>query len=237
MEIIPVIDLKEGAVVHARQGQRETYVPIVSPLCKSSTPRDVVAGYLTVFPFATLYVADLDAIQGRGDNHAVLADLRAGYPDLRLWVDRGLAALDETLAWCARDLGAPVIGSESQRDTALIAGFRETARDAIRPILSLDFQGDAFLGAAELLTDPSLWPERVIVMTLGRVGSGGGPDLDRLRAIKAQAGARQVYAAGGTRDAADLETLATMGIAGALVATALHDGRIGAEALHALQSA
>lgn len=237
MEIIPVIDLKEGTAVHARQGQRDRYAPIASPLSRSSAPGDVVAGYLTVFPFATLYVADLDAIQGRGDNSAVLAELRERYPDLRLWVDRGLAKLEETLSWCARGLGEPVIGSESQRDSALLARLVDNAAGAARPILSLDFRGDDFLGAPDLLADASLWPDDVIVMTLARVGSGGGPDLDRLRTIKGRAGARRVFAAGGTRDLSDLNTLATMEIAGALVATALHDGRVGADALRELQSA
>ncbi|HQS46207.1 MAG TPA: histidine biosynthesis protein, partial [Xanthobacteraceae bacterium] len=32
MQVIPVIDLKGGRVVHARQGARHLYAPIVSPL-------------------------------------------------------------------------------------------------------------------------------------------------------------------------------------------------------------
>ena len=37
---------------------------------------------------------------------------------------------------------------------------------------------------------PDCWPERVIVMTLDRVGTHSGPDLERLRAIKAAANGR-----------------------------------------------
>ena len=40
---------------------------------------------------------------------------------------------------------------------------------------------------------------------------------------------------GGVRDAADLGTLADAGAAGALVATALHNGTIAADELHALR--
>jgi len=36
MKIIPVIDLKDGVVVHAKQGHREHYQPINTDLCKSS---------------------------------------------------------------------------------------------------------------------------------------------------------------------------------------------------------
>ena len=68
-------------------------------------------------------------------------------------------------------------------------------------MLSLDFRGDAFQGPQEILTDPALWPRRVIVMTLARVGSGAGPDLARLAAIGSIAGGREIYAAGGVRDA------------------------------------
>ena len=53
-----------------------------------------------------------------------------------------------------------------------------------------------------------------------------GPDLDRLRAIRAAAPDRAIYAAGGVRGAADLKALRRDGIAGALVATSLHDGRL-----------
>jgi phosphoribosylformimino-5-aminoimidazole carboxamide ribotide isomerase len=74
----------------------------------------------------------------------------------------------------------------------------------------------------------------VIAMTLDRVGSHAGPDLGRLRAIKDLAGRREVYAAGGVRDAADLRALQEASIAGALVATSLHNGRITSADLRAL---
>ena len=45
-------------------------------------------------------------------------------------------------------------------------------------------------------------------MTLARVGSGGGPDLDRLRALRRMAPGKRLYAAGGVRGADDLHDLA-----------------------------
>ncbi len=64
-------------------------------------------------------------------------------------------------------------------------------------------------------------------MTLARIGAGEGPDWARLALIRDQAGPeREVYAAGGVRDAADLERLAAEGIAGVLVASALHGGKL-----------
>jgi phosphoribosylformimino-5-aminoimidazole carboxamide ribotide isomerase len=64
-------------------------------------------------------------------------------------------------------------------------------------------------------------------MTLARVGSGAGPDLKRFAAIRSIAEEREIYAAGGVRDGADLSALKAAGAAGALIATALHDGRVG----------
>ncbi len=75
-------------------------------------------------------------------------------------------------------------------------------------------RGPNFLGPPALLAEPDAWPDRVIVMTLARVGSGAGPDFSRIAAIRALAGPRKLYAAGGIRGAADLADLARAGVAG-----------------------
>jgi HisA/HisF family protein len=222
VQIIPVIDLVNGTVVRARAGDRDHYRPIVTPLSPTSDPVDVAHGLLAIHPFDALYVADLDAITGRGDNTAALARLKARCPGLVLWVDSGVAAADPAEARLGAGTDRLVLGSESQVDAALAR--RLAGHD--RVVLSLDFRGDRFQGPADLLADTSCWPRRIIAMTLARVGSGGGPDLDRLDDVKRAAGARAVFAAGGVRDAADLAALAGRGIAGALVATCLHDGRL-----------
>src|SRR4051794_1159067 len=46
MEIIPVIDLKDGTVVRARMGRRDQYQPIVTPLSPTSDPLDVARALL-----------------------------------------------------------------------------------------------------------------------------------------------------------------------------------------------
>jgi phosphoribosylformimino-5-aminoimidazole carboxamide ribotide isomerase len=50
--------------------------------------------------------------------------------------------------------------------------------------------------------------------------------MNRLATIKSRVVNGQVYAAGGVRDANDLALLARVGIAGALVATSLHNGKL-----------
>jgi phosphoribosylformimino-5-aminoimidazole carboxamide ribotide isomerase len=230
MEIIPVVDLKGGSVVRAQMGQRDQYRPIETPLSPTSDPVDVTRGLLSIHPFAVLYVADLDAIEGRGDNRDALVRLRAEFPQLMLWIDNGISDRGSAEDWLAAGWGQLVLGSEAQPDATLVRYFAGDTRVA----LSLDFRGQAFQGPPALLEESSCWPQQVIAMTLARVGSGAGPDLDRLRSVRDAAPGRRVYAAGGVRGAADLLALQRAGIAGALVASCLHDGRLTGKDIAAL---
>jgi uncharacterized protein related to proFAR isomerase len=219
-----------GQVVRARMGDRASYGLLESQLSPTSDAVDVVRGLLGVFPFPTLYVADLDAIQGSGSNCQTLRRIHAEFRSLGIWVDNGVADAPALHAFIGADLGTLVIGSESQRDGELVGQHR----DSMRIVLSLDFRGDAFQGPPEILAEPALWPRRIIVMTLARVGSGAGPDLARFAAIRSIAGEREIYAAGGVRDAADLLALKAAGATGALISTALHERRIVAADLQGL---
>lgn len=230
MVIIPVIDLMGGLVVHARRGDRANYRPIETPLSSSAAPVAVARGLMALHGFWRLYIADLDAIAGQGDNRASVAAIRAAFPGLELWVDRGIATAAAARDWTREGMGPFVVGSESARSQEeLLATIAAGGADAV---LSLDYRGEEFQGPRAILDHPQCWPRRVVAMTLARVGSGAGPDLAKLEAINALAGPeRAVYAAGGVRDSSDLETLRARGIAGALVATSLHDGRIDADVL------
>jgi phosphoribosylformimino-5-aminoimidazole carboxamide ribotide isomerase len=217
MEIIPVLDLKGGTVVHARQGQRDTYQPIASSLCATSAPEAVLAALLRLHAFRSVYVADLDAIEKTGEHSSVTDELARRHSEVEFWIDSGSQA---TAAEPKQHNVRHVLGSESMPASKSRQSIAPTA------ILSLDFRGADFLGPRQLPDTPSLWPDRIICMTLARVGSSDGPDLARLAAIKQRAGVRRVYAAGGVRHRADLEALQHAGAAGVLVASALHDGRL-----------
>jgi phosphoribosylformimino-5-aminoimidazole carboxamide ribotide isomerase len=222
VRIIPVLDLKDGEVVRAGKGERSSYRPIETPLSAGADPVAVTEGLFKLYPFSTIYVADLDAIEGRAPNRAALARIGAMRAAPELWVDAGIAD-EETLAAALGDPSlCPVLGSESQPDDGLLRRYR----DHPGLILSLDFFSDGFRGPASIIEEPGCWPQRVIVMTLARVGSAAGPDIERLKRVKAMAGSRTVVAAGGVRNMADIRALSSLGIAAALVATALHDGAL-----------
>ncbi len=78
--------------------------------------------------------------------------------------------------------------------------------------------------AAPLARD--LGVSELLVIDLARVGSGSGPALHAVAELAAALPGVAIYAGGGVRDDDDLRALESAGATGALVATALHDGRV-----------
>ncbi|MCO4318202.1 HisA/HisF-related TIM barrel protein [Phyllobacterium sp. 21LDTY02-6] len=231
MHIIPVLDIKDGLVVAALRGDRDNYRPIATPLSRSADPMDVARGLRQLYPFPAYYVADLDAIQHGRQNWTI--DLLEPLLEMvDVFIDAGFARSSEFEAALAADRLWPVLGSESQENASVL----EQLHREPRLVLSLDFRGDEFLGPPAILDDAERWPARVIVMTLGRIGAGGGPDFDRLDTVKQRAGSRKIIAAGGIRGPADLERLEAMGIDAALVSTSLHNGSLSAEIIRSFMS-
>jgi phosphoribosylformimino-5-aminoimidazole carboxamide ribotide isomerase len=222
MNIIPVIDLLEHNVVHAKRGERQHYRPIASGLCNGSEPLAIAQALLELYPFDTLYIADLNAIQGKPAHVDEIAIIRQHYPRLRIWLDAGFRHADDLLPWAG--LGVmPVIGSESLTD---MTNYQALIDERVAHVLSLDFRGADYQGPQALQNAPDLWPEHVIGMTLAQVGSNEGPDHRRLQQLKTMTPHGKIYGAGGVRNADDLQRLQEEGIAGALVASALHSGQI-----------
>jgi len=217
--LIPALDIKDGGVVHAKAGDRVDYRPIASPFGAADDPVAIARGLLAVTGSSILYIADLDAIVGTHSNFELLRGLSDALHGATLWIDAGFSKAADCAFWLP--LGATlVIGSES---LAAIDAWREI-QDAFGEtvVLSLDFDEEGRRGPEALFADPGLWPSRVIAMTLARVGTEGGPDLDGLRSVVDTAGQAAIFAAGGIRNAHDLSAVAETGARGALLATALH---------------
>lgn len=227
MQLIPVIDLLDGEAVRAQAGQRDQYRPLHSPLCPSSKPHDVIEAFRSLAPFSCVYVADLNAIENQGDNTAIVTSLVEQFTDTEWWLDGGFAHRDH-IYWSAEIRLRPVIGSESQSD---IKQYLELVRacSEYHPILSLDTKDGMTLGPDALHQEPQFWPRDVIIMQLERIGINHGPTLKPPQ--RAGALAHHYFAAGGVRDRSDLDRLKAAGFTGALVASALHDQRIGSAEL------
>jgi phosphoribosylformimino-5-aminoimidazole carboxamide ribotide isomerase len=220
MQIIPVIDLKNGIVVHAKHGNRDDYAPLKSELCKSSDIFDVVDVFWTLYRFPTIYIADLNAITRQGNNADLLVEVLAAFPHITFWIDGGYPLHNDSFQIQTNFL--PVLGSESFHDEN-ISNIRKFNNNFI---LSLDYSVTGELGAKTLFSNQDLWPEQLIIMSLPRVGSNQGPDLERLSAYRKHYPQQKIIAAGGIRDSEDLIGLERIGIQQVLVATALHNGRI-----------
>lgn len=229
MEVIPVMDLRAGRVVRACGGDRSRYRPLRSPLCADADPHTLLASLTALHPFRRVYVADLDAITGGGDNAELIVQLAVRYPAVELWVDAGARAPPSPAVGHLR----AVYGSETAAAVDAFAALGPGERAGA--VVSLDYRHGTLLGARlleRLEAEPGPQPA-VIVMDLDRVGSGAGPRLRRLRAMRARLPRAPLYAAGGVRGIGDLQALAEVGVVGVLVASALHDGSLREFEIHA----
>jgi phosphoribosylformimino-5-aminoimidazole carboxamide ribotide isomerase len=225
LNLIPVVDLLQGQVVRAVRGDRKAYRPIVSALCASSDPVTVARILCDHCAARQLYVADLDALQGGAVQLAVLADLLQALPEVELWLDAGLA--DAAAGEALRGQLAPhasrivlVYGSESLRSREALERCFDRDSGAA---LSLDRRDGQRLDPAGCWDAVDLWPKRLIVMTLERVGSGAGPDLETLQEVRRLAPGAMLIGAGGIRSEDDLARASAAGADAWLVASALHD--------------
>ena len=230
MQVIPVIDLLNGEVVHAKKGLRQTYQRMQSPLCPCGDPLTVVAALLAIHPFKQLYIADLNAIQKlpnkASSNFASIAQIRLAYPGLELWLDAGFKHSEDLLEWQTLNLRI-ILASENFHDMQDYLALSQQHQF----ILSLDFFSDGFHGPKALFKQTEDWPERVIIMSLSDVGANQGFNKARLVEIMRSNKGSRLYAAGGIRDEQDLLSLKALGVHGALVASALHNQQISGASL------
>lgn len=222
MQCVPVIDLLGGSVVHAVKGQRDHYLPLVTPFANRPIAAEVLAGLRSFHPFRSCYIADLAAIRGLGDHDHGIAALVTQHPDLEFWVDAGFGTRTRMPFYAGAANVRLIIGSESLADLPAWHGTRARCTGRLPPLLSIDHHQGKVLGPDLLAAAPALWPATIIAMNLDHVGSGLGPDLELIDRLSAQAPTARVIAAGGVRDGHDLEALREKGVAAVLLATALH---------------
>lgn len=235
MRIIPVIDLKGGLVVRAVGGRRNEYQPIVSSLVASAEPGDVARALVDGFQPAEIYVADLDAIIRNQPHDAAWQTIASRGCSLLL--DAGIRTADQAgryQARLARQVGLEsrlVIGLETFESLDQLATLSGTY------VFSLDlkhgqplardpkWQAATPLAIAEHVAASGI--TSLIVLDLADVGSGRGPStLPLVSTLHKNLPQLELIAGGGVNSAADLRALRDAGAAAALVASALHDGRV-----------
>lgn len=238
MEIIPVLDIRHGAAVHARRGQRASYRPVESVLLgdQKGDALALARAYRQLDGVRHCYVADLDAIEGRARQEGLLRALVSGDGfGAGVWVDAAVGGLHDLQKVRALGAAGVVVGLETLEDMRALPPLVEAAAGG-RILFSLDLRGGRPIRSsggtpgeapevlAAMAADAGV--HGVLVLDLDLVGSDEGPGhLGLLAALKGRLGC-PVYSGGGIRGVADLTAVEATGCDGVLVGTALHAGRI-----------
>ncbi len=240
MKVIPVIDISRGIAVHARRGDRMAYRPIRSALLQGADPLALLQAYRKILASTAVYVADLDAIMGLGNNLALITRMAASQPQLELLVDAGIRSADEARSLVEAGAKKVVIASESLASLDAASGALR-ALGTGRSLFSIDMRNRTVIWreASTAPGDPyevasllaSLGFREAILLEMERVGTGGGADARFLNSITRAAPGVTFIVGGGIKAASELARLKRAGASGVLLATALHDGTITREDL------
>jgi phosphoribosylformimino-5-aminoimidazole carboxamide ribotide isomerase len=243
MQIIPVLDLAGGVAVHAQAGDRSRYAPLCSDLVPDH-PGDPVAllrAFHTALGVHECYVADLDAIQGGALQRTLLrqlAEFHTGFAGALL-VDAGTSRPGGALEVLSSGASEVVVGLETLQAFADLAAIVDVVGPS-RVVFSLDLKlgnpilhpamqdasgaGPDALSLAEQAIAAGV--TTLLLLDVGRVGTGCGVDLGMLETLRRRFRSIRLLAGGGVLTRKDLERMRDAGCDGALIASAIHTGRV-----------
>jgi phosphoribosyl isomerase A len=230
LELLPAVDVAGGQAVQLVQGVAGSEKRFGDPVQAALNWQRQGAEWL--------HVVDLDAAFGRGHNRELLAEI-VGTVDVQVEMSGGIrdeeslsaamatgcrrvnigtAALEQP-AWCAAAIGEygdrVAVGLDVRGRTLAARGWTQDGGDLFEVLARLDGEGCA----------------RYVVTDVNKDGMLAGPNLDLLRSVCA-ATDRPVVASGGITELSDLTALMDLvpqGVEGAIVGTALYEGRFSLE--------
>jgi phosphoribosylformimino-5-aminoimidazole carboxamide ribotide isomerase len=218
-----VLDILNGAVVHAVRGERSHYEPVdrFSKIVSTSKPLAILQEILP----REVYVADLNQIMGRGDNLAVIKQISSL---AKTMADTGISSagdFDRLPASVSNVIGTETASMQLIEDASKKHGIIVSIDMKNRKILSRDPQLSGQTPLQLLKSLNRLTLQGVILLELDRVGTSAGIDMQFLEEARAAA-EHPLILGGGVKGEEDLRALEEMSFSGALLATALHNGRI-----------
>ena len=223
--IIFVLDILDGKVVHAVKGEREKYGPIhnFSNVCESSDPLHIVDDLSP----RELYIADLDRLEGTGNNDEVVKQL--GWKT-SLMLDCGVATMDDV--HLGQEMaGSVILGTE----TATLELVESASNFYPRSInMSIDIKDGNILTSEpafdilpidliKMLNGYDI--NDLIILELSKVGTSSGINTEFLKQVVDHSN-HNILLGGGIKDMDDISHLKDIGLAGVLVATAVHNGTV-----------
>ena len=222
--IVFVIDIFKGIAVHAVRGERLKYQPFHgSKICTSSDPLEMI----TELKPHEVYIADLDRLQRIGENFETIEQITA---ITKTMVDIGVET-KEDIVKCAGIADTVILGTET---ASLDLIERAVHSYPGRINVSIDIKSgkvltkDRKMGKEplELIRSMNEYDIKdIIILNLDKVGTGQGIDAELFCNI-VRISKHNIMAGGGIRDMSDINILKDLGVGGALVATALHNGKI-----------
>ena len=226
MQIIPAIDVLDGAVVRLLRGD-------FGEVTRYATDPVHVASRWIERGATLVHVVDLDAARGEPSDRMLWAALaRAGIPFQIGGGIRTDAIATDAIAAGARRV---VVGTAAL-GTGDALGQIVAAVGAERVVVAIDVREGRARGAGwrdegialarALASVAAAGVERILVTGIERDGAMVGPDLDLLAEVRRLAPDLHLIASGGVGTLADLETLSSLGIEAAIVGRALYEGRI-----------
>jgi phosphoribosylformimino-5-aminoimidazole carboxamide ribotide isomerase len=158
-------------------------------------------------------------------------------PGANIILDAGISDVESAQRWLELKVGKVVVGSDTLCTLGAV-GDIPAAIESDRIVFSLDLRARKILSrcpefaamtpikALEALQNNG-WQE-VILLDLERVGSGEGMDAALVAEAKKEFPGLRLLIGGGITGTAELRDLESAGVAGVLIATAFHQGLIGA---------
>jgi phosphoribosylanthranilate isomerase len=226
LQLLPAVDVAGGQAVQLVQGVAGSEKRFGDPVAAALNWQERGAEWI--------HLVDLDAAFGRGHNRALLAEI-VGRVDVDVEMSGGIrddtsleaamsagcrrvnigtAALEQP-EWCAAAIASygdrVAVGLDVRGRTLAARGWTEEGGDLYDVLARLDSEGCA----------------RYVVTDVNKDGMLQGPNLDLLRSV-CEATERPVVASGGISELADLEALLGLvpdGVEGAIIGTALYEGR------------
>jgi len=223
-ELIPVLDLMSGLAVSGKSGKRDTYKPLDTIYSNSPDPVEIAIS-LKRQGFSRIYVADLDAIEGKGSNLEKIRRINHILPVMLDWGVKDFKSFQFALDHAQQI----IIATEtliSWNELEYI--FNKFPKERI--IISVDIKNGRILSKNLPITFKQiksklefLKPEEIILLDISRVGTLHGYNLELLDAF---GGLEDSLILGGGITPSEITTLVKMGVSKFLVGTALHSGRI-----------
>jgi phosphoribosylformimino-5-aminoimidazole carboxamide ribotide isomerase len=221
--IIPVLDLKNGTAVSGKSGERETYKPLKTVFHNSSSPLKITNALIEAGA-SRIYIADLDAIEGKGSNFQIIKEINKQH--ISVMLDCGASNIEDVRkALEAAD--KVIVATETLKNIeALTQIFNTFPKDKI--IISIDIKnGKIYSKHLQINSDEiikkinELNPLEVILLDISKVGSESGVDEKLIRKFD-QVGESLIIGGGITEK--DIIQLEKAGLNKFLVGTTLHKG-------------